>query len=131
MSRPGTLVSDATVLDGDHIVVLERDNGQGLTAEWKRAFVIHMPGRDSNLDKRQVADLLDIRDPSLISLPARPGDLGLGDPFKFLYQAVEAVLPYGGRELAIVNDTNFGSMGRNPSLPDYSDFIVIRVPDLP
>ena len=47
-----------------------------------------------------------------------------------LYQTVEAVLPYGGHDPAIVNDTNFGSMGRNPSLPDYSDFIVIRVPDL-
>jgi hypothetical protein len=130
MSRPDTLVSDATALDRDHIVVLERDNGQGLTAEWKRAFVIRTPGRDPNLDKRQVADLLDIRDRNLISLPARPGDLGLGDPFKFLYQTVEAVLPYGGHDLAIVNDTNFGSLGRNPSLPDYSDFIVIRVPDL-
>jgi hypothetical protein len=40
------------------------------------------------------------------------------------------VPPYGGNRLAIVNDTNFGSMGPNPALPDYSDFIVIRVPDL-
>jgi hypothetical protein len=31
-------------------------------------------------------------------------------------------------ELAIVNDTNFGSTGRNPALPDYSDFIRVRVP---
>ena len=46
------------------------------------------------------------------------------------YQTIEAVLPVGRSELAIVNDTNFGSTGRNPSLPDYSDFIRVRVPGL-
>jgi hypothetical protein len=43
---------------------------------------------------------------------------------------VEAVLPLGHGELAIVNDTNFGTTGRNPGLPDYSDFIVVEVPRL-
>ena len=32
--------------------------------------------------------------------------------------------------MTIVNDTNFGSTGRNPALPDYSDFIVVSVPGL-
>jgi hypothetical protein len=27
----------------------------------------------------------------------------------------------------MANDTNFGSRGRNRSLPDYSDFIGVRV----
>jgi hypothetical protein len=131
MSRTGTLVSDATALDRDHIVVLERDNGQGPAAEWKRAFVIRTPGKASTLEKRQVLDLLNVRDPHLISLPGRAGDFGLGDPFRFPYQTVEAVLPDGGDRLAIVNDTNLGtSFGRNPSLPDYSDFIVVEVPRL-
>ena len=40
------------------------------------------------------------------------------------------MLPVRGDQLAIVNDTNFGSTGRNPSLPDYSDFIRVRVPGL-
>ena len=31
---------------------------------------------------------------------------------------------------AIVNDTNFGSTGRNPNRPDDSDFIVVKVPRL-
>jgi hypothetical protein len=29
-------LSDATVLDRDHIVTLERDNNEGPAAEWKR-----------------------------------------------------------------------------------------------
>jgi hypothetical protein len=130
MSRESTLVSDVTALDGDHLIVLERDNGQGPAAEWKRAFAIDEPGRQPVLEKRQIVDLLAIRDPDEISLPARPGDFGLGDPFAFPYQTVESVLPVGGGRLAFVNDTNFGSTGRNPSLPDYSDFIVVEVPRL-
>jgi hypothetical protein len=130
MSRTGTLVSDAVALDRDQLIVLERDNNQGPAADWKRAFVIDEPGREQVLDKRQIVDLLNIRDPDEISLPARPGDFGLGDPFEFPYQTVESVLPLGGDELAFVNDTNFGSRGRNPGLDDYSDFIVVDVPDL-
>jgi hypothetical protein len=128
MSRPDTLVSDATALDRDHIVVTERDNNQGPAAEWKRAFLIRTPGRAQTIEKRQIVDLLNLRDPHRISLPARPGDFGLGDPFKFPYVTVEAVLPSGHDELTFVNDTNFGSTGRNPGLPDYSDFIVVDVP---
>ena len=85
------------------------------------------PG-DGAAAKRRIADLLDLRDPAAISLPGRPGDIGLGDPFSMPYQTIEAVLPLGRDRLAIVNDTNFGSRGRNPDLPDYSDFIVISTP---
>lgn len=130
MSRAGTLVSDATALGRDRLIVLERDNNQGPAADWKRAFTIPVPGRHAVLAKRQVVDLLAIRDRHRISLPARPGDFGLGDPFEFPYVTVEAVLPIGRDELAFVNDTNFGSTGRNPGLPDYSDFIVVEVPRL-
>jgi len=40
------------------------------------------------------------------------------------------VLPLSGNELAFVNDTNFGSTGRNAGLPDYSDFIIVKVPGI-
>ncbi|MDP9133817.1 MAG: esterase-like activity of phytase family protein [Actinomycetota bacterium] len=130
MSRADTLVSDATVLDRKHLIVLERDNNQGPAAQWKRAFLTHTPGRDAVLDKEQIVDLLALRDRNLISLPARPGDFGLGDPFSFPYVTVEAVLPVSRDRLAFVNDTNFGSTGRNPALPDYSDFIGVEVPGL-
>jgi hypothetical protein len=130
MSREGTLVSDAVAYDGKHLIVLERDNFEGPEADWKRAFTIDVPGRREVIEKEQIVDLLAIRDPHEISLPARPGDFGLGDPFEFPYVTVEAVLPVRGDELAFVNDTNFGSTGRNDTLPDYSDFIVVEVPGL-
>jgi hypothetical protein len=114
-------------------VALERDGTQAVTTGHKQAFVIDLRKTDASgaLVKRAVLDLENLRDPALISLPARPGDVGLGDPFAMPYQTIEAILPLGDEDkVAIVNDTNFGSMGRNPALPDYSDFIVTTVPGL-
>ena len=126
VADPSFLVSDLTALDGHRLVSLERDNFQGAAARHKRGFVYDLRTEG----KREVVDLLDLADPALISLPARPGDLGLGNPFAMPYVTIESVLPLGGDRLAIVNDTNFGSRGRNPGLDDYSDFIEIDVPGL-
>jgi hypothetical protein len=130
VADPSFLVSDLTALDSRRFVSLERDNFQGPAAVHKQAFVVDT--RHDTVTKREVLDELNIADPAGISLrgPVRPGDFGLSDPFKMPYVTIEAVLPVGGNELAIVNDTNFGSTGRNPSLPDYSDFIRVRVPGL-
>ena len=128
VADPSYLVSDLTTLDHRRFVSLERDNFQGPAAVHKQAFVVDA----RTAAKRMVLDELNISDPERISLrgPVRPGDFGLGNPFKMPYVTIEAVLPVGRSELAIVNDTNFGSTGRNPSLPDYSDFIRVRVPGL-
>ena len=136
VADPSYLVSDFTALGDGRYVVLERDNFENTQAMHKKAFVIDLDrvGPDGFLVKREVLDLLDIGDPALISPPARPGDFGIATPadrtFKMPYVTIEAVLPEGRDRLAIVNDTNFGSRGRNTSLPDYSDFIGVRVPDL-
>jgi hypothetical protein len=129
VADPTYSVSDFTALDGERFVSLERDNFEGPAAVHKQAFLVTPDG--DTLDTREVLDELNIPDPREISLrgPVRPGDIGLGDPYAMPYQTIEAVLPIGGNQLAIVNDTNIGtSNGRNPSLPDYSDFIRVKVP---
>ena len=129
----GLSLSDLSALDDHRLVGLERDNNQGPAAAWKRAFVIELDrtNGDGTLVKRQVADLLNLRDPARISSQdARPGDIGLGDPFSYPYLTIEAVLPDGPDRLTIVNDTNFGSTGRNAARPDDSDFIQVQVPGL-
>ena len=96
----------------------------------EEVFVVDLRKEDSEgfLLKREAVDLLNIRDPDLISLPGRPGDYGLGDPFGFTYVTTESGLPLGGERLAIVTDNNFGGLGgRNPSLPD---FIVVEADGL-
>ncbi len=126
----GWSVSDLYGLDDHHLLALERDGTQAVTTGHKQAFVVDLRKTDASgaLVKRQALDLENLRDPALISLPARPGDIGLGDPFAMPYVTIEAIQPLPGDRAAIVNDTNFGSTGRNPGLPDYSDFIVVSVP---
>jgi hypothetical protein len=127
VADPSYLVSDLTALDEHRLVSLERDNFEGAAARHKRGFVFDLRTQA----KRQVVDLLDLRDPDGISpRGARPGDIGIGDPFAMPYVTIEAVLPTGGNRLANVNDTNFGSRGRNPALPDESDFVELDVPGL-
>ena len=94
VADPTYLVSDLTALDDKRFVALERDNFEGAAARHKKGFVVDR----RTLAKREVVDLLDIRDPSEISLrDERPGDIGLGDPFSMPYVTIEAVLPDGRR----------------------------------
>ena len=72
--------------------------GRGL----EEGFVIDVPGNRPNIQKREIVDLLDINDKDGISEnPIRPGDFGLGNPFKFPYQTVEAVLPLSGERARV------------------------------
>jgi hypothetical protein len=63
--------------------------------------------------------------------PARAGDFGLGDPFRFPFQTIESVLPLDAERLLVINDNNYPfSAGRNPALPDDTELIVVRTGSL-
>jgi hypothetical protein len=79
------------------------------------------------LVKREVLDLLSIRDPGSISSPEREGDIGLGDPFSFPFQTLESIFPLGDGRLLLLNDNNYPlSAGRNPDEPDDTEAIIVR-----
>ena len=128
VARPDLLVADFTLRDGERFVALERDNAEGLAARHKQAFEVTLTPRRAAAEAAASPTCSTCATRPGISLPGRPGDIGLGDPFSMPYQTIESVLPLGEDRLAIVNDTNFGSRGRNPDQPDYSDFIVISTP---
>jgi hypothetical protein len=122
-------IGDLTQVDEHRFVVIERDGGQGTTAQLKRIYEIDLRdvNSDGTLAKKLVVDLMDIADPEAISFPGRTGDIGLGNPFSFPYVTIEDVLPLDSERLLVINDNNYPfSKGRNPGLPDYNDFIVIR-----
>jgi hypothetical protein len=122
-------IGDFSQIGDDRFVVIERDNGQGTAAQIKRIyeFDLHHLNPDGTLVKKPAVDLMNIADPAGISLPGRPGDIGLGTTFSFPYVTIEDVLPLDDNRLLVINDNNFPfSTGRNPSLPDYNDFIVVR-----
>jgi hypothetical protein len=131
---PGSVsIGDLTQLDEHRFVVIERDGGQGATAVVKRIYVVDLRkiAVDGTLEKSLAVDLMNIADPAGISLPGRPGDIGLGETFSFPYTTIEDVLPLDAERLLVVNDNNFPfSTGRNPALPDYDDFIVVRTASL-
>jgi len=130
MEAADNSIGDFTALDQHRFLVIERDGGQGATAQFKRIYQIDLRQVDAQgfLIKHELVDLLNIRDPHGISLPARAGDIGLGDPFQMPFVTIESVLPLDRERLLVINDNNFPfSTGRNPTLPDDSEFIIIRL----
>ena len=129
----GYSIGDLTALDRHRFLVIERDNLQGTAAAFKKVYVVDTRnlGPDEFLVKHEIVDLLSIADPDLISLPARPGDIGLGATFSFPFQTIESILPLGHSRVLLLNDNNFPfSAGRNPTLPDDDEAIIVRVPGL-
>src|SRR5262249_19602687 len=134
MDAPANSFGDVTQLDANRLLVIERDQKQGAAAELKEVYLVDLRevGDDGFLIKRPILDLLHINDPNLISLPAQPGDIGLGNPFSFPFVTIESILPLDGTHLLIANDNNYPfSTGRNPNQPDNNEIIIVRVDALP
>lgn len=127
----GHAIGDVTNVDQNRLLVVERDSQEGAAAAFKRVYLVDLRVLDANgyLVKQQVADLLAIEDPAGVSLPERhPGDFGLGNPFKFPFATVEALLPLDRERLLVLNDNNYPyGKGRNPDFIDDNESIVVRI----
>jgi hypothetical protein len=132
---PDAVIGDFTALDRHRFVLIERDDAQGAEARQKMVYLVDLRRVDAQgyLEKRLVLDLLRIRDPDGISLPARPGEFGVGDPFSFPLQSVESIEVLGRKRLLVANDNNYPfSDGRwiARDRPDDTELIVVWVPKL-
>ena len=124
LDDPANAIGDAIAVDADRFLVIERDNGQGATAKFKKIFLADRRDRnhDGKMDKTVVADLMNIADPRHLGGPA--------DVFTFPFTTIEDVVILDDRTLGVVNDNNFPfSSGRTPGLPDNNEFIKIRLTD--
>jgi hypothetical protein len=129
----GHFVSDVQAPDNHRLLVIERDGGRGLTANFRRVYEVDLnrTGPDGAVVKTQVVDLAAIPDPDLVSLPAvHTGDVGLGDPFRVACESIEALHVISHARLLLGCDNNFPNTGRNPNLADDQEFIVVKVPGL-
>ena len=123
-------IGDFIAINEHEFLVIERDGSQGDLNGFKKIFKINLSNLDSDgfVEKVEVVDLLNISDPELISLPAEPGDIGLGDPFAFPFVTIEGVVIIDPSTLGVLNDNNYPfSTGRNPNKPDNTEFILIRL----
>jgi glycerophosphoryl diester phosphodiesterase len=126
---PEYSIGDLTALGDGRFLVIERDDEQGEEASFKKVYLVDRHRTDSEgfMAKREVLDLLSIRDPYRISAPERESDIGLGDPFSFPFQTIESVLPLEDGRLLLLNDNNYPlSAGRNPDRPDDTEAIIVR-----
>jgi glycerophosphoryl diester phosphodiesterase len=126
------MVADMSATDRHHLVVIERDGGRGLNATFRNVYVVDLTLVDAggSLLKSLAVDLAAIPDPDLVSLPEiHAGDVGLGNPFRVTCESVEAIHPITGAGLLIGCDNNLPNTGRNPTIADDTELIVVKVPD--
>ena len=129
----GHFVADAQWLDGQRVAVIERDGGSGLSANFRRVFTLPVgTGHGKGVSaKSLIVDLAAIPDPDLISLPPlHAGDVGLGDPFRVTCESIEALHVVSHAQLMLGCDNNFPNRGRNPSLADDNELILVKSPGL-
>ena len=128
---PVRFMADAQALDNHRIVVIERDGGRGATATARPVYAVDLAAAGDTTTKRLVVELAAIPDPDLVSLPAiHDGDIGLGDPFQMTCESIEALHVISGSKLLFGCDNNFPNTGRNPTLADDTEFIVVGAPAL-
>ena len=132
-TSPDAVIGDLTALDAHRFMLIERDDFQGAEARQKKVYVIDLRRSDADgfLEKQLMLDLLRIRDPGGVSLPARPGEFGVGDPFSFPLQSVESLEILDAERILVANDNNYPSsdgrwIGRDR--PDDTELIIVRVP---
>jgi hypothetical protein len=118
----GQAIGDFTSVTDRLFLVIERDNFEGAAALFKKVFLVNLDEVDTNgfLVKREVVDLLDIRDPHNLG--------GHGPLFRFPFQTIESVIPLNEREIGVLDDNNYPfSNARVPGQPDPNEFIIIRL----
>jgi hypothetical protein len=128
MDVAGYSIGDFTRYDDNSYLVIERDQNQGAPAAFKRIYLVDFRHVDADgyLVKTLLVNLMNISDPNGLSLPGRPGDIGLGATFTFPFVTIESVLPLEDGRLLVINDNNFPfSVGRNPGRADDNEFIVL------
>ncbi|MEV0809093.1 esterase-like activity of phytase family protein [Micromonospora sp. NPDC050200] len=115
-------IGDAISVDGDRLLIIERDGAQGDAAQVKKIYLVDKRDRDRDgvLDKALVADLLDLANPRRLG--------GFGTTFRFPFETIEDVVILDDRTLGVLNDNNFPfSSGRAAGRPDNNEFITIRL----
>ncbi len=120
-----TAIGDFTLFSGTRGVVIERDDGQGPEAKFKKLFLVDLARTDEEgfLIKQELADLLDIVDPDDVS------GFGTGR-FDFPFWTVEGVIVIDEHTVGVLNDNNYpftvGRHAQTTKEPDDTELILLR-----
>lgn len=122
MEDPANALGDFIAINQHQFLVIERDNGQGATAVFKRIYLADTRGVRAGgyVRKTLLVDLMNVPNPK------RAG--GFEDPFTFPFFTIEDVELVDNRTIAVMNDNNFPAAGgRSTTEPDRNEFVLIRL----
>ncbi|WP_407674264.1 esterase-like activity of phytase family protein [Nodularia harveyana] len=118
----GHAIGDFTPINENEFLVIERDGGQGESAQFKKIYKVDFSNIDANgfVEKVEIVDLLNIQDPNDLN-----GD-GL-TTFDFPFVTIEDVLVINSNTILVANDNNYPfSVGRGPDI-DNNEIITLKL----
>lgn len=128
MEAPTHAIGDFTPINATEFLVIERDGGQGDSAEFKQVFKVNLSALDEDgfVQKKAVVDLLNIADPNDLN--------GDGQTtFDFPFVTIEDVLVLDEDTILVANDNNYPfSIGRdrNGEIIDNNEIIQLKLDQL-
>jgi glycerophosphoryl diester phosphodiesterase len=123
MEAAGNAIGDFAVINKNEYLVIERDNGQGATALFKKIFKVDLSKKDANgnVFKEEVVDLLNIQDPNDLNKDG-------STKFTFPFVTIENVLVLDNNTLLVANDNNYPfSTGRSATAADNNESIILEL----
>ncbi|GAB3257017.1 esterase-like activity of phytase family protein [Kineosporia babensis] len=123
LEDPANAIGDAIAVDSNRFLVIERDNGQGATAKFKKIYLADKRDRDRDgaMDKTLLVDLMNVANPKGVG--------GFGKTFTFPFQTIEDVVILDDHTIGVLNDNNFPfSTGRSATEADNNEWITIELP---
>ncbi len=123
LEQPNYAIGDMTPINDNEFLIIERDGGQGDSANFKKIYKIDISKKDDNgfVEKIEVVDLLTIADPNDLN-----GDGSL--VFDFPFVTIEDVLVIDAETILVANDNNYPfSIGRGPDI-DNNEIIQLKLP---
>lgn len=121
LDAPEHAIGDFTPINASQFLVIERDGGQGQTAQFKKIFKIDITriDRDGFVKKKEIVDLLNIADPHDLNRDSKT-------VFDFPFVTIENVLVIDERTILVANDNNYPfSIGRGPDI-DNTEIILVE-----
>ena len=131
LEDPNYFIGDLTPINDNEFLVIERDGGQGETAEFKKIYKIDLADKDANdyISKELVVDLLNIEDPNDLNDDGET-------TFDFPFETIENVIVLDKNTILVANDNNYPfSTGRDPNpdidpaIIDNNEIILLELPE--
>lgn len=118
----GNSIGDFTPINDREFLVIERDNNQGESAQFKKIFKIDISQVNANgfVAKEEVVDLLNIDDPNDLNGDGKT-------TFDFPFQTIENLVVVDENTILVANDNNYPfSQGREDDI-DNNEAILINL----